>query len=98
MPKVDPQEEQGGAAANVKPKELARPAFPFTEGDDRNKFFVIWSPYQRYLSIQTFNTQADAVKAAKQAADDSPGTDWYVLQAVKFAYKVKGEPIQKDTV
>lgn len=97
MPKEDAQ-AAAAPAAEPKPKEPPRPAFPFTEADDRSKFFLIWSPYQRYLPAQVFETQQDAAKAAKQAADDNPGTDWYVLVAVKFAYKVKGAPVQKDTL
>jgi len=51
-------------------------------GSTKQKFFMVWTPYERFVSPTVHDTLASAKKAARKLAEANPGLAYYVLTAV----------------
>jgi hypothetical protein len=60
-------------------------------------YWLIWTPYNQYLSSKVYFTEEEAITAASSEAVKNPGLKYYIFQAIAALELVGGE-IEQTTM
>lgn len=63
----------------------------------RLDFWVVWSPFEQFLTRKVFESEESAKDAAVERALKNPGVEYYVLKTCSFVCNCGDEQVIADT-